>query len=172
MRQDSIDISKYLPEFLQKDGNFKAVTNVSSTEHERIRTELQDVFNQFFVSTATWGIALWERVLGLTPAANEIIEYRRNQVLVKMRGTGISTKAVMEKIVNTYGSGYIIENNDKYNFAIYCSADSTALIKMKDQIAIYKPAHLGYTVYLGYSWNGAIKFDGTYTFNTTYEEGN
>ena len=171
MRQNTVDISRYLPAFLQKDGNFKAITDVSSMEHERIRAELQDIFAQFFVDTATWGLSMYERVFDLTPAADEIYEYRRNQILQKMRGTGMSTVAVMTKIVNTYGSGYIVENNAKYNFSIYCSAETAALAKMKKQIEIYKPAHLGYTVYLGYSWNGAIQFDGKYTYNTTVEEG-
>lgn len=171
MRQNVVDISRYLPEFLQKDGNFKAVTNVSSLEHERIRVALQDIFAQFFVDTATWGLSMWERVFDLTPAADEIDEYRRNQILLKMRGAGMSTVTVMTNIVNTFGNGYIVENNERYNFSIYCAIAADALIKMKKQIEIYKPAHMGYTVYLGYSWNGNITFDGTKSYNTTVEEG-
>jgi uncharacterized protein YmfQ (DUF2313 family) len=171
MRKNMVDISNYLPEFLQKDGNFKAVTNIMSNEHERVREELQDIFAQFFIDTATWGLTMWERVCELIPAENETYEYRRNQIKQKIRGTGMSTVTVMTNIVNTFGNGYIVENNERYNFSIYCVIAADALIKMKKQIEIYKPAHMGYTVYLGYSWNGNITFDGTKSYNTTVEEG-
>jgi uncharacterized protein YmfQ (DUF2313 family) len=171
MRKNTVDISKYLPKYLQKDNNFHAITDVTSFEHEKVRQELQDIFEQFFVSTATWGLEMWERVFELTPTSDEIYEYRRNQILLKMRGAGMSTVAAMTKIVNTYGSGYIVEDNAKYNFSIYCSAEAAALVKMKQQIEIYKPAHLGYTVYLGYSWNGNITFDGSHNYDTAVEEG-
>jgi hypothetical protein len=172
MRQNTVDISKYLPKFLQEDENFRAVTDVTSFEHEHIRRELQDIFAQFFVTTATWGLEMWERVFDLIPTSDEIYEYRRNQVLLKMRGAGMSTVAAMTKIVNTYGSGYIVEDNARYNFSIYCTSETTALTKMKQQIEIYKPAHLGYIVYLGYSWNGNIIFDGSHNYDAAIEEGN
>ena len=34
------------------------------------------------------------------------------------------------------------------------------------QLNIYKPAHLGYAIYLGYSWNGKIYWNGEATFST------
>jgi len=167
MRQNTVDISRYLPEFLQKDGNFSAVTSASSMEHERIRIRLQDIFDQFFVETATWGLSIYERVLGLIPAANETIEYRRKQILIRMAGTSMSTVQFLTKIVNTYGSGYIKEYTNKYYFNIYAACnDLAALTKMKEDIGIYKPAHLGFTIYLGYSWNGDITFDGSKTYGT------
>ena len=172
MRQNTVDITKYLPEFLQSDKNFKAVATACSMEHESIRTALQDIFDQFYVNTATWGLSLWENVLGLVPTADETIEYRRKQILIRLQGFQTSTLAFLTQIVNTYGSGYIEENNDKYFFNIYAACnDKAALAKMKEDISVYKPAHLGYTIYLGYSWNGNITFDGTKTYGTYIVDG-
>ena len=173
MRQETVDISKYLPEFLQKDGNFSAITSACSMEHEEIRTVLQDIFDQFFVETATWGLSMYERVWGLIPAADETYEYRRKQILIHMAGTSMSTVKFLTQIVNTYGSGYIKEYNNEYYFNIYAACnDPAALLKMKEDIGIYKPAHLGFTIYLGYSWNGNINFDGSSTYGTYLIGGN
>lgn len=38
---------------------------------------------------------------------------------------------------------------------------------MQNTIIYYKPAHLGLNVYLGFSWNGKIQFDGKYTYDSS-----
>ena len=164
---DKIDITRYLPAFLKKSGVFKATADAESAEHARISAAIQDVFKQFYISDATWGLKIWENVLGITPKDGATDFIRRANILTRLRGLKTSTLAVMEGIVNTYGSGYIIEHNDRYYFNVYCSAPSkTALQAIHDDIVIYRPAHLGLNIYLGYSWDGDICFDGSHTFET------
>jgi hypothetical protein len=166
-----IDVTNYLPRFLQSDPDFKAVCDAESIEHEKTRDALQDVFNQFFVGTATWGLSIWEYILDLHPAADEKNEYRRNQILNRIRGYKTTTKAVMHQIINTYGSGYLEEHNERYYFNVFVACnDDAAKQKLKEDIIVFKPAHLGINVYLGYSWNGDINFDGKYTFGTSQED--
>ena len=51
---------------------------------------------------------------------------------------------------------------------IYTTATNTDDLKqMQNTIIYYKPAHLGLNVYLGFSWNGKICFDGTYTYGSS-----
>ena len=89
---------------------------------------------------------MWERVLDLHPSPEDTYEQRRKKVLVKLQGTQTSTVSFLGKVVNAYGYGYIEEHNDKYYF---------------------NPAHLGLNVYLGFSWNGKIQFDGKYTYGSS-----
>lgn len=167
LRQGKIDITKYLPMFLQKSGVFKATADAESAEHERILNAIQNIFKQFYVYDATWGLSLWENVLGTQSKDGYTYDLRRANILTRLRGLKTSTLAVMEGIVNTYGSGYIIEHNDKYYFNVYCSAPSDAAIQaMHDDLVIYRPAHLGLNVYLGYSWDGDITWDGSHTYDT------
>ena len=49
MRQDTVNILRYLPEYLVKDTDFKNTNDADSKEHERIRLALQDLSKQFFV---------------------------------------------------------------------------------------------------------------------------
>lgn len=75
----------------------------------------------------------------------------------------------MNSIINLYSVGHIEEVNEEYYFKVYCimnDTDTETLSKLIDQLDIYKPAHLGYAIYLGYSWNGKIYWDGEATFST------
>ena len=171
IRQGKVDITEYLPEFLRKDVELKAVCDAESLEHERVRDEIKDVFAQLYVPTATWGLSLWEQVLELYPDKDATDEYRRANILYRLRGLKTSTIDAMNEIINTYGSGYVEEHNDRYYFNVYAAVnDESARKLMKSAIVTYKPAHLGLNAYLGYSWNGDIKFDGSYTFSTHQED--
>ncbi|BAL85212.1 phage related protein (plasmid) [Selenomonas ruminantium subsp. lactilytica TAM6421] len=171
IRQGRVDISEYLPSFLQKDEEFKATCDAESFEHEKVLAGIKDVFNQLFVETATWGLTMYERILDLHPAPDATYEYRRAQILIHMQAAKVSTVEVMNAIVNTYGSGYIVEQSERYYFEVFCSCNDKAALKaMKEDILTYKPAHLGISIYLGYSWDGQITFDGTYSFDTTQKD--
>ena len=65
MRNGKVDILKYLPPFLGKDKSFKATNNADSTEHDAIRADLQDLLDQLYVATATWGIEKWEELVDI-----------------------------------------------------------------------------------------------------------
>ena len=171
LRTETVDISRYLPAFLFNDGHFKAVCDACSWEHEKVRQAILDVLDQFFVGTATWGLAMWERTLDIHPRPEEDYGYRRKKILAKLQGQQTSTVAMMEKIVNVYGYGYVEEHNDQYYFNIYTTSQSERELKeMEQQIMFYKPAHLGINVYLGFSWNSLITFNGQYTYGTSNRE--
>lgn len=168
LRTGTVDISRYLPEFLQKDGHFHAICTASSFEHEKIRLALLDLLDQFFVETATWGLDLWERVLALNTDYNDDYKVRRKRIIAKIQGMSMSTVEFMNRLVQAYGEGYVEEHNDKYYFSIYTTTtDVNEIKRMKEQIVYYKPAHLGVNFYLGYSWNGYINFDGKYTYGAS-----
>lgn len=53
LREEPVDISRYLPHFLRKDLSMAGILDACSKEHERQRLTLLDVLDQFFVATAT-----------------------------------------------------------------------------------------------------------------------
>ena len=48
MRQNEVDISRYLPKFLLKDKRISCVLAADSAEHELQRLSLQDLQAQFY----------------------------------------------------------------------------------------------------------------------------
>ena len=169
MRQSRMDILKYLPNFLSKDPMFHCAAETCNEEHDRLRLALQDLADNFFVNTATWALPLYESFLGIKPSDGDGEEFRRQRILFKLQHVDVSTKDFMNSIINLYSVGHIEEVNEEYYFKVYCimnGKDTTTLQKLITQLNIYKPAHLGYAIYLGYSWNGKIHWNGEATFST------
>lgn len=169
MRQSRMDILKYLPHFLSKDPMFHCAAETCNEEHDRLRLALQDLADNFFVNTATWALPLYESFLGIKPSDGDGEEFRRQRILFKLQHVDVSTKDFMNSIINLYSVGHIEEVNEEYYFKVYCimnGKDTTTLQKLITQLNIYKPAHLGYAIYLGYSWNGKIYWNGEATFST------
>lgn len=147
MRNDKVDILKYLPPFLGKDKSFKAANNADSTEHDAIRADLQDLLDQLYAVTATWGIEKWERLVDITPQDDADIESRRAAVLMKLRKPPSVTVAFLQSLINrhiTDKSGLVEADSEHYavDFTIPLGKvpDSNALFT---DIDTYIPAHLG-----------------------------
>lgn len=63
LRNEPVNLSRYLPAFLLSDKSLKAMLDSCSMEHEKQRLLLDDISKQFYVQTATWGL----RELGKPP---------------------------------------------------------------------------------------------------------
>lgn len=145
---DKIDITQYLPPFLKKDLHFLAVCDACSFEHENIRRAILDALDQCFVERATWGLAMWERVLDIPTDTSVDIALRRKAVLVKLRQPGSVTDAFMEKLVNQFISdsqGSVLSFPNEYRIEIlYNGGTVLDYTKLRSAIELYIPAHLGY----------------------------
>jgi len=147
LRQNTVNVLKYLPEFLQSDVNFKSVGDTCSHEHEKIRLLVQDVFNQFFVESATWGLPRYERVLDIVPKAADDYTARRNRILSRYQSNQTTTIAFLETLIKRYLSTdsivNVVENNPDYSFRIVTTGGSILYFEdMIEAINLYKPAHL------------------------------
>lgn len=146
LRKKESDILRYLPSFLAKDKVFKEIADDCSKEHEKIRLQIIDLAKQFFVSTATWGLDDWERVLAITTMKSDSYSIRRNRILLKLQGCQTSTIDFMKTLINRYMTEYvgdIIEYNSENRFEIVVDSDKVISYKeMIKAIDTYKPAHL------------------------------
>lgn len=150
LRRIPVKTLKHLPNFLPTDNDFKNTALISDEEHEKLRINLLDVKNQFFVETATWGLSDWERVLDLSVKEDTNIENRRIQILLKLQGTNIVSETFMNNLINMFckdKSGYIIQHNYEYWFELCISGDDEIKWKeLLEAVNTYKPAHLGFAV--------------------------
>lgn len=145
---DKIDITRYIPPFLKKDPNFRAVCDSCSWEHENIRKAILDALDQFFVERATWGLEMWERVLGIPTNPLESTEMRRKTIRLKLRQPGNVTDEFMTKLVNQYISdaqGVVLSFPSEYRIEIlYRGGTILDYDNLRKSIRKYLPAHLGY----------------------------
>ena len=66
IRWKEVDILTYLPLFIAKDLEFKAMSDADSREHERIRLLLIELLKQDNIQSATYALDKWEEFVGIT----------------------------------------------------------------------------------------------------------
>jgi hypothetical protein len=140
----------YLPEFYQQIRDFREMMNTEGEEIGQLWYENDDVLKQFYVSTATWGLSLWESELGMTIDPTKPIERRREQILAKIRGAGTTTKQMIKNVAAAFSGGEVdvIEYPSEYRFVVKfigvkgIPPNMSGFIAMLEQI---KPAHLAYS---------------------------
>ncbi|MDY3916886.1 MAG: putative phage tail protein [Selenomonadaceae bacterium] len=147
LRTSPVDLSRYLPDFLFKDKAFTDILASCSTEHERQRLFLQELAKQFFVETATWGLADWERILGLTPRPEYDYGERRRRILLRLQSRQTSTLDFMARLISRYldgDPGYVEEHNKEYFFRVMMEGALIDKAGLIEALETYKPAHLAY----------------------------
>lgn len=149
MRQESTNILRYLPAFVSETSNtFKTIGNSQSAEHDNLKEYMLDIYKQFFISTATWGLILWEKDLFLPIIENDSYENRRLRIWNKLQSKQTSTLQFMTDLLNNYVStkdGKITELYDTYTLKFEVQEGTidnwTDLLNAINQ---WRPAHLAY----------------------------
>lgn len=148
MRQKMVDILAYLPKFLQKSPLFKGTNDADNREHETIRLDLQDLLNQFFIKSATWGLERWEELCGITTDKTLSDSVRRSTIIAKLQNPGSVTEVFLTNLINGYiadQQGYIISYPREYRIEVlYHGGQITDYEKLRTAISRYIPAHIGY----------------------------
>lgn len=149
MRQESTNILRYLPAFVSETSNtFKTIGDSQSAEHDRLKEYMLDVYKQFFISTATWGLTLWEKDLFLPIIETDSYENRRLRIWNKLQAKQTSTLQFMTDLLNNYVStkdGKITELYDTYTLRF--EVQDGTIDNWTDLLAAinqWKPAHLAY----------------------------
>ena len=152
LRNQPADLARYLPKFLMSDDSFQKTLDSCSKEHESYRLLLDDLTNQFYINTATWGLADWERILALKPSATDDYEKRRKRILLYLQSHQISTVSYLEGLADRYitnGTTHITEHNEGSFFNIFINSGDLKSLRvdregLHEAIDLYKPAHLDY----------------------------
>lgn len=148
IRNDRVDLSKYLPAFLTKAPEFAAKLAAESAAHEEVRQNLDDILNQFFVATATWGLVYWENYLRITTDTNKTVDARRQAIIQKINGNNVVTLEFLTRLVNMYvadGQAFIVDHPETYNVDILYHGGQVLDYKaLETAVHTYIPAHLGF----------------------------
>lgn len=150
LRQNKVSILKYLPYFLSKDIRYKTTNNTCDIEHENIRLIINDLLNQLFIDTATWGLNYFEEFLNIIPKKDDDYKARRTRIKILLNAHDVSTIKFMTDLANKFisdKSAQIIEHNSEYWFEVFFNIDGLiSLGDLRAAIELYKPAHLGFKI--------------------------
>jgi hypothetical protein len=137
---------------------------------ERLNSDRDDLLLQLNVGTATWGLELWERHLGLATDTTISNVYRRSRIISRFRGTGTTTKDMIKTVAESFSNGIVdvIEHppeefafDIKFVGTIGVPPNLDDLTAALDEI---KPAHLSYVyIFIFMTW---AEFE---TYNKTWD---
>lgn len=128
--------------------NVRAVLDTQGKEFDALKTLLQYIIDQLFVTSASgWGLDWWEQELGLPTVAGKPDSERRSRILSKLRGMGTVTVNLMEVIAEAYDNGDIelIDHPEDYYFIIKFISHLGVppnLADVMEALEEAKPAHL------------------------------
>lgn len=138
-------LHKYLPPYHKKSKVFEEITRVESDEFDKLDLDIEDLSKQFVVDTATWGLAIYEKELGLPIKPDKTHEERRPIIKAKMRGIGKVDFLMIKAIVEAYTSNIVtIEFDGRINIVFNMSNHNLNIQDMSRSIGEIKPAHLDF----------------------------
>jgi Uncharacterised protein conserved in bacteria (DUF2313) len=141
------ELYDYLPRYYEEVRKVDVMVQTQSNEVTRLRELTTDLFRQFYVNTATYGLDRWETNSGLNES-NRNYQERRDYVNSKLRGTGTVTKALIKAVVDAFFECEVTENNGEFIIAIKLVGKRgipSNLADIERAINDIIPAHLGIT---------------------------
>ena len=163
-----INLLDYLPSFYHNSNIVKSFIDSNSIEANILKDYVEDLNNNLYIKTATWGLDLFEEELGLTTDKSISYEERRERILAKKRGNGTTTKAMIKNTAEAFSGGEVevIENFNDYSFVVKfvgVKGIPKNLTLFKNMIEEIKPAHLNYELAFTYTvWNMVMAADNTW----------
>jgi uncharacterized protein YmfQ (DUF2313 family) len=165
-RNIETDLYSYLPQEYVDYRESRAIIKAEASEFEALNSAISDVLDQFFIDTATWGLANWEVMSGIIVNESKPIEERRSLIKAKRRGTGAVTPALIQNVIDSYSGGAVQVTEDMANYTIKIKFVSnlgvpTNMPDIQSVVRDIMPAHLAITYEYKYplwsDWNTANK---------------
>lgn len=155
---DNLTDRELLPKLLRQEPYTAAIADALRQSALGALAAVLSGGEQMTPKTASWGLAEWERITGITPTAGTSIEARRAAVIARLTSRGTANAAAIERLAqSTTGYGArVLEQPGEYCFTLellhagggFAALDMDAFIDALEQI---KPAHLQF-VHPGVCW--------------------
>ncbi|EGT4968501.1 putative phage tail protein [Clostridioides difficile] len=136
----------YLPSFANNEIDIQ-IQEALENELLTLLDEKDDLLDQFFIDTATWGLDDWENLLGIKINYKLDFDTRRSNIKAKMRGKGITTieviKAIGEAYTKTNVDVEVFSNLFSFTLSFITNNCSyNTILELDKKIEEIKPCHL------------------------------
>jgi len=156
-------MKSYTPSFVAKNGLLKKLLEAQASEVEKLSVDLQELLDQMYPQTATWGLSYWEEFCGM-PISDADDEVRRAQIISKLsRFSPVSPKMIHSMAHNILKLNVsVIESVAAYTFRINIESNNKNIdiISLAKAIEEIKPAHLDFDMCVENSTNININCNG------------
>lgn len=102
-----MSIKRYLPARYQKSPETLEYSQITGVVLDGLLDQKDELFAQFSIDTATWGLALWEQEYGLPTDLSKPFDYRRSCLRARMRGQGTTTVGMLKNLAESFTNGEV-----------------------------------------------------------------
>lgn len=167
----------YIPGYFKATEKFKALLDCCSHEFDSVERLKDDIIDQLYVDTATWGLQYWEKEYDLAYNSELNYEERRSRIKAKIRGLGKVDKALLLTVISAYENGAVsitFDGNINITF-IGTKGIPSALNELKKQLDEIVPAGLKIVYLFTYlTWNEFEAYNRTWdqwdALNLTWDQ--
>lgn len=137
-----------IPPFVAEQKENLAIKKVTDIEDKECKEFIQDIINQCFIDTATWGLKYWEELYGIPTDISKPIEFRRTVVKAKKRGAATTTVSNLKNVCESFSNGAVLVIEDETgNFELTIKFVGNVgippnLQDLKDAVEENKPCYL------------------------------
>lgn len=148
-------MATYLPRYYESSRVMQSLMHVEGEEFDQLRGALTGTLDQFTVRSATWGLDIWEKELGLSPAQEQTEDERKDRIVSRLRGVGTATISKIREVAEAYSMGAVdvVEDYENYTIKIIF-IDTTGvpsnLNDLKEVVRAVLPAHLAHIFEFNY----------------------
>ncbi|MEC0721285.1 YmfQ family protein [Bacillus haynesii] len=150
------EMAFHLPPYLTEIREIQEIITAEAPEFEKQNQEIFDMTDQLFVTTATWGLDRWEKILNVRREASDGVDIRRARLLTKMSNIPPITSRSIERAVNAFlkqPSASVRLTAGRYHFLLSVNGEDLQFIPSIIQTVNHmKPAHLAYTFRGGFHY--------------------
>lgn len=155
-------LMRYLPIYWQDVKEMAVIQDCLGYEIGKLDCNMQEVFEQCFIETATWGLEIWEKEFALRSNLLLSTEQRREMLKAKLRGSSTTTKEMIANVAKAFSNGevHVIEHNEQYYFEIKFVGTRgipANMVGLKSILEEIKPAHLGINYVFTFATWGEVK---------------
>jgi hypothetical protein len=132
-----------LPTYLRKSDVFIQVLNAEGKTVQVLKSDILDIQKQLDVDTATWGLDIYERELGIPTDISKPLEDRRSIVKSKLRGSGKLDATLVKVVADAHTNGAVEVSYDgriNIKFTAFYGIPPN-LDDLKNSLDEIKPAH-------------------------------
>lgn len=168
MEYQDLPVWERVPDYHLLSPQSRAILESTVRAALEAREAVLDTADQLWVSTATWGLPLWEELLAITPESGASDEARRRAITAKMRGAGTCNQEMVSNVCEAI-TGFrclVLEHPESYTFSLVLVGDTPGFVDVPTQDIIdavepIKPAHLQFIIEgitwrdleaMGYTW--------------------
>ena len=135
-----------LPSFYKESNSVVDIQGALEKERSILEENIKNLINDLFVITSE-NIERWEKLVGIKIDVSKELEFRKTNVIARIRGKGTTTVDLIKNVSISYSNGYVdvIEDNKNYKFIVRFVGQKGIPINLddlKNAIEEIKPAHL------------------------------